>query len=124
VRKSSDKGTSQRKRKRVSKKLAASLESLVEALPDITAATAVIPKSSKGSESVTQTLKSKPGALKKREKVVKEEKERFGKNLATLTLAGPSTNASTKNGDGVQSSSTDERWAALRKHLHGTVRNT
>lgn len=55
-------------------------------------------------------MKSRPGAMKRKEKVVKSECERFGKNLAIMQtgLAGEG---------GTKPSS----WAALRGFIEGTM---
>jgi len=76
-----------------------------------------------------KSLKSKPGASKKKAKIVKEERERFGKNLAVLSQTGSVLVASSgPNIDSVNgrkaTTSTNETWAVLRRHLENTVGNT
>lgn len=65
-----------------------------------------------------KSLKSKPGAMKKRDKVVREEMERFERNLAGILALG--------GGEAVKGSAEVEtggegnvmgRWKALRAHL-------
>jgi hypothetical protein len=73
-----------------------------------------------------KSLKSKPGASKKKAKIIKEERERFGKNLAVLSQT--SSAPSDPNVDSVKGSiatpSTNGAWAVLRRHLENTVGNT
>ena len=63
-----------------------------------------------------KSLKSKPGAMKKREKVVRAERERFERNLAgMLTLNeehGTRVDAEVEVRGNVMG-----RWKALRAHL-------
>ncbi|MCJ1347781.1 hypothetical protein MMC31_006010 [Peltigera leucophlebia] len=75
---------SPQKRRRASKKLVTNLESLADALPDI-------PESRNGEMGLDDTtiirhksLKSKPGATKKKERLITMEKERFNKNMAQM----------------------------------------
>ena len=53
-----------------------------------------------------KSLKSRPGAMKKKEKLEKMEKERFNANLAQMA-----TSSSTSN----------DRWAALKNHVQNTM---
>ena len=63
-----------------------------------------------------KSLKSRPGAMKKREKVVKGERERFEKNLAGMLALGNAgeqqEGEDTQDGGAVM-----DRWKALRAHL-------
>jgi hypothetical protein len=68
-----------------------------------------------------QTFKSKPGVGKKKDRIVRQEKERFGRNMAALTQ----TSATTSNSqDATQDAQMNSRWAALRSHLANTMGNT
>lgn len=73
---------SKNKRRRPKNKLKTSLEGLAEALPEL--------RSGEGGEEVLsgkirhKSLKSKRGALKRKEKVVRGEMERFGASMALL----------------------------------------
>ena len=64
-----------------------------------------------------KSLKSKPGAMKKRDKVVRVEMERFERNLAGILALGSeeaikgSAEVDTKGGNVIG------RWKALRAHL-------
>lgn len=69
-------------------------------------------KTGQDAESGFKSLGSKPGIRKKRERVEREERERFGKNLAVLSMAKPDSAAA-----GGETSGTSNRWAALRAHL-------
>ncbi|KAL8641639.1 MAG: hypothetical protein Q9226_008607 [Calogaya cf. arnoldii] len=112
-----------KKRRRPSKKLVADLESLAAALPDAP------PRDDHVTETGIATmrhrsLKSKPGAMKKKEKIISMEKDRFNRNMAQMAAvqtpdstqmeASQSTAASTQ----VQSRS---KWAALRSHIQQTM---
>ncbi|EHY52215.1 uncharacterized protein HMPREF1120_00430 [Exophiala dermatitidis NIH/UT8656] len=81
-----------------------------------------------------KSMKSRPGAMKRKEKLDKGERDRFAKNLAQLVAAAPKpvttgeTNA--KRGDGDSDSdpkptatvaSTSDRWAALRGFISQTL---
>jgi len=66
-----------------------------------------------------RSLKIRPGALKRREKLEKMERDRFGKNMAQL-VAGRA-NMLTARAGGEQQSETSSRWAALRGFISGTL---
>jgi len=126
--------TSKPRRRRPNKKLITTLEALADALPssdDETSGTAAA--GSKAQDQINiikrKSLKSKPGAMKRREKLDKSERDRFAKNMAQLA---PS---STTNGTGSQNpvttgsnrpvsqtaNSTSQRWAALRGFISQTL---
>jgi hypothetical protein len=67
------------KRRRPSKKLVATMESLVDALPDVQE----LVDGNNGKVKM-KSLKSKPGVMKRKEKVERMERERFGKNFSML----------------------------------------
>ncbi|CBX97774.1 hypothetical protein IAQ61_001028 [Plenodomus lingam] len=100
------------KRRRPNKKLVADLESLADALPGLDGEGAN-GEIEVGQAKVTQrnpmrSMKSKPGALKRKEKLEKLEMDRFNKNLVQLATANP--------GAAVQ-----DRWAALKNHVQGNM---
>ncbi|CAM1511798.1 Fc.00g093110.m01.CDS01 [Cosmosporella sp. VM-42] len=131
------------KRRRPSKKLATNLDSLVAALPELE-------DGEGGSVELKgkirhKSLKSKKGALKRKERVVKGEMERFGVSMARLT-GTPAGTKTVKNPAGVQEDYDDEdemdaeedktvvkaapaqappatanRWAALRGYISATM---
>ncbi|OAA53946.1 hypothetical protein SPI_09153 [Niveomyces insectorum RCEF 264] len=81
-------GTAPQKRRRPSKKLVATLQSLADALPVVGI------ENANGNEDETvstsqrparHSLRSRPGALRRKEMVVRAEMARFGANLAQLT---------------------------------------
>jgi hypothetical protein len=119
IRKSSQKGTGL-KRRRPAKKLVATLESLADALPDMPDATlSTKDLDSNSTESRNRkSIRSKPGAAKKREKVVKEERAQFGRNVAVLVTAGIPNAGEEEQKDSLP---TINRWAALRAQLNQTV---
>lgn len=104
---------SSKKRRRPSKKLITTLESLAAALPEIAASGPSDNKAS-GAQSSLVSLKSKPGARKKKEQLEKEERLRFRKNMAVMT------NMVTAPG-GQGGATTDNRWTALRQHITNNV---
>lgn len=72
------------------------------------------------------SMKSKPGALKRREKLDKGERDRFARNMAQLAAPRPVARADQENA-GVEKSvktaipSANERWAALRGFISQTL---
>lgn len=129
------------KRRRPSKKLVTTLESLGDALDDIVAKDDEDGNQMMDTEQALQgkirhkSLKSRPGALKRKEKVVKGEMERFGRSLAQLASV-PATSTRTMTDGGkdqdmgveetqtvapVAPSATSNRWAALRGFISATM---
>ena len=85
-----------------------------------------------------KSLKSRPGAGKKKEKLVAAEMERFAKNMALMS-AGPTKTLTAKGGDNdVQTkpglkeaekvdgptNGTANRWAAIRGFISQTMERT
>ncbi|CAL8579896.1 hypothetical protein XPA_005626 [Xanthoria parietina] len=112
-----------KKRRRPSKKLVASLESLAAALPDAP------PRNDQVTETGIarikhRSLKSQPGAMKKKEKIIRMERDRFNRNMAQMAaVQSPAsgqmdTNQSTATGADGQSRS---KWAVLRSHIQQTM---
>jgi Ribosome biogenesis protein SLX9 len=108
----------------------ANLESLADALPD-TDDPSLSERGSRNSRGAAlreqanvsiiqrKSIKSRPGALKRREKVDQGERERFAKNLAEMS--GKNVNpgeSSIAPDDGQQ---THSRWAALRDFISQTM---
>lgn len=147
---STSSSTKQKKRRRPSKKLVTTLESLGDALEDIQAQMDEEDEwegVDSGDEARQQgkvrhkSLKTRPGALKRKEKIVRGEMERFGVSLAQLAgvAAAAGTGAGTgtggaekmdadmggKQGTGVetqtQGQGTSSRWAALRGFISATM---
>ncbi|ORY16632.1 ribosome biogenesis protein SLX9-domain-containing protein [Clohesyomyces aquaticus] len=102
-----------KRRRRPDKKLVANLESLAHALPDLG------DDGENGEVVIGQakiqrkSLKSRPGATKRKAKLEKAEKDRFNKNLAQL--------AGSTNGAGADATSIADRWAALKNHVQSTA---
>ncbi|KAK2769831.1 hypothetical protein FQN53_005854 [Emmonsiellopsis sp. PD_33] len=124
------------KRRRPSKKLVANLDSLVDALPD--AGDAGASNNQAGDAGVSsqvniikhKSLKHKPGAMKRKEKLDRLERERFAKNLAQMAGSSSSSGqgesqaqAQTQAQTQVQPSAepTANRWAALRSFITQTM---
>ena len=104
------------KPRRPSKKLVANLESLVDALPELSKEEAVI-----GSAGTRQkSLKSRPGAMKKKQRLEVLEKDRFAKNLAQMVHV-PSNGPGPQDTPNVSPAGTSGRWAALRGYIRQTM---
>lgn len=67
-----------------------------------------------------KTIKSKPGAQKRKEKVLREECVRFGKNLAIMNSAAVAVATEGKEGGVVQAPAVSS-WAALRGFIANTM---
>ncbi|KAI8933679.1 hypothetical protein NX059_009397 [Plenodomus lindquistii] len=104
--------TKTQKRRRPNKKLVANLESLADALPGLEGDGAngeiEIGQARITQKNPMKSMKSRPGALKRKEKLEKLEMDRFNKNLVQLATATP--------GAAVQ-----DRWAALKNHVQGNM---
>lgn len=71
-----------------------------------------------------KTIKSKAGAQKRKEKVLREECERFGKNLAVINSGILSAQGASAAGDRKPASALPtpvSSWAALRGFISGTM---
>lgn len=105
------------------------MESLADALPDLL-------EDGETEEGLQQlrdgkirhkSLKSRKGALKRKEKIVKGEVERFGVNMARLNAvpqaAAPATGSmDVESGDSAPASATtSSRFAALRGFISATM---
>ncbi len=115
--------TKTKKRRRPSKKLVANLESLVDALPEDGGRSEEL--ESDNVKMRHKSLKSRPGATKRKEKLEAMEKERFGKNMAQMVVrtATTSTTGAEGAGEGTaeKSGSSTTRWAALRAFIQQTM---
>ncbi|KAI0125439.1 ribosome biogenesis protein SLX9-domain-containing protein [Xylariales sp. AK1849] len=126
------------KRRRPSKKLVTDLDSLKKALPDLLAngETEEGLKQLREGKIRLKSLKSRKGALKKKEMVVKNEVERFRGSLARLNTVGAATNIHEATSMDVEvhdpqelesrekpqaPNTTASRWAALRGFISATM---
>ncbi|CEJ56688.1 hypothetical protein PMG11_02889 [Penicillium brasilianum] len=107
------------KKRRPSKKLVANLESLADALPD--AADNSHDAASQVNIIKQKTLRHKPGALKRREKLEKVERDRFAKNMAQMASMQPAPAAETASEAPPGAHSTANRWSALRNFISQTM---
>ena len=125
------------KRRRPGKKLNTNLDALADALPDLGPEEAVAQL--RDGKVRHRSLGSKRGALRRKEKVVKGEVERFGANLARLNALGAAasgggaepqamqTEAGSRNAPTQASqppaapNPTANRWAALRGFISATM---
>lgn len=116
------------KRRRPNKKLVTTLESLGDALDDVLEEGGIGEKVKEG-KIRHKSLKSRPGAQKRKEKLERMERERFGKNmLAQLTARVPEANVMPVDEPGAsevvgvpQLNPTASRWAALRGFISQTM---
>jgi hypothetical protein len=127
------------KRRRPGKKLLTDLDSLKKALPDLLAdgETEESLRQMREGKVRLKSLKSRKGALKKKEKVVKGEVERFRGSLARLNAVGVASQGAVGAME-VESRANDEdaghilqtqqpqnatasRWAALRGFISATL---
>ena len=106
------------KRRRASKKLVANLESLAAALPD--AADDSHDAVSQVNVIKQNTLRHKPGALKRREKLEKVERDRFAKNMAQMSTL-PSQTPPPAETTTTDANPTANRWSALRNFISQTM---
>ena len=109
------------KRRRPKNKLAASLDSLADALPDLD-------DNEGGKDALAgkighKSLRSKKGALKRKERIVKGEMDRFGVSMAKLseTAAAKDKDAAAKSKEEPAPQGTANRWAALRGYISATM---
>lgn len=65
-----------------------------------------------------KTLKSRPGAAKRKAKMEKGEMERFGRNLAQMV---PAATPAAGGGNGEKAGATSDRWKALRGFIGQTM---
>ncbi|KAK1776942.1 ribosome biogenesis protein SLX9-domain-containing protein [Copromyces sp. CBS 386.78] len=146
-------GSRKLKRRRPSKKLVTSLESLGDVLGEISDEMREDEASGKTMDKMQEamgrvrhkSLKTRPGALKRKEKVVKTEMDRFGRSLAQLatvkevpgqaavaapvmeveqqqqTTQGRATQTATTTQQQQQQPVTTNRWAALRGFISATM---
>ncbi|OJZ92455.1 hypothetical protein BO85DRAFT_434738 [Aspergillus piperis CBS 112811] len=115
IEKNSQKST---KRRRASKKLAA-LDSLADALPD---ADDDVADPSKQVNIIKQkTLQHRPGAMKRREKLERLERDRFAKNMAQMSSMQAPAPTTTDSNSNTDEGSVSNRWAALRNFISQTM---
>ncbi|KAI9756482.1 MAG: hypothetical protein M4579_003821 [Chaenotheca gracillima] len=123
---------SKRRRRKPSKALVTNLESLADALPD--AGDRNGSALEVGDARIKhRSLKSRPGATKRKEKLERLERDRFGKNMAQMLPSSipvpqiskaPSTQTSVTNevsNGGNQTSVGGNRWGALRQFISQTM---
>jgi hypothetical protein len=125
-----------KKKRRPSKKLVATLESLADALPELDADRDGDVAQLKEGKVRHRSLKTRPGALKRKERVIKGELARFGATMAQMAASAPrsssgSTTQKSGEGDNVQiqiegrqetaQKANSERWAKLRSFVASTM---
>ena len=94
------------------------MEGLADALPDFEEGE----EGELGQAKIKQTsMKSRPGATKRREKLEKMERERFGKNMAQLAAGTVNEPVANISEGAPEQSATSSRWAALRGFISQTM---
>lgn len=110
------------KRRRPSKKLVTTLASLGDVLGELESE--IKQGGGEKGEEGKKSLKSRPGAIKKREKVEKAERERFGGNMALMVEStrneGPQAQVEGEVAGEVRST-TSRRWAAMQEFIKQTM---
>ncbi|KAJ5761029.1 hypothetical protein N7520_008185 [Penicillium odoratum] len=109
--------TTTTKKRRASKKLVANLESLADALPE--AAEESHDAASQVNVIKQNTLRHKPGAVKRREKIEKVERDRFAKNMAQMS--GLQATVPSAGEETTTANPTANRWSALRSFISQTM---
>lgn len=116
-----------RKRRRPSKKLVGNLESLVEALPEVSPEdqdTVMVG----GVKLNYKSPRSKPGMMKRKQKIESMEREIFNRNAAQMTVLAKhddihngATNRMDVVPDGKASSASVQRFAVLRTAIQASM---
>ncbi|KAL8868051.1 MAG: hypothetical protein Q9174_005251, partial [Haloplaca sp. 1 TL-2023] len=110
------------KRRRPSKKLVANLESLVEALPEIPAREEAEEAETLAAKIKHRSLKSKPGAMKRKENIIRLEKDRFNQNMAQLaSMQHPNHHPGHTSSTGGAEQRSSTSWATLRNFIQQSV---
>ena len=124
-----------KKRRRPSKKLVTDLVALEDALPESLKGVAGTRNVNGEFRNKHTSLKSRPGAMKRKEKLMIAERERFAKNLA-LMASGPdevakgeregsmklSVDQESENTTWAKATSRNRiRWTAVRNHISQTM---
>lgn len=110
-----------------SKKLSTTLDSLADALPELAEGEGDV-EALKG-KIRHKSLKSKKGALKRKEQVVKGEMERFGVSMAQLSgtkeaaaaVPAATTTTTGETATAAAPGGASNRWAALRGYISSTM---
>ncbi|KAL8640443.1 MAG: hypothetical protein Q9228_002633 [Teloschistes exilis] len=116
-----------KKRRRPSKKLVVSLESLADALPEAPSREEAAATEASAEKIRHRSLKSQPGAMKKKEKIIRLEKDRFNQNMAQLTAMTAIYPSAVEEDDASHAMTADNggqiahRWAALKTFIQQNV---
>ena len=123
--------TGKPKRRRPSKKLVTTLDSLADALPDEGEDEASTAAGDTPEQQVNiikrQSTKSRPGALKRRQKLDNEERARFAKNMAQMASTKPladgngNSQVNVMGSDSKIAATSTQKWAALRGFISQTL---
>lgn len=99
------------------------MDSLVDALPENDAVNIVSASSKSGTAGAGagtgKTIKSRPGAQKRKEKMIRNEGVRFGMNMAILETMGAGEGE--KKDEGAEKPVVKSRWEMLRGFIGQTL---
>ena len=111
------------KKRRRSKSLGVSLSSLVDALPETDEKDETNTPAGTVAKIKHRSLKSRPGAMKRKESLIQSELERFNRNL--VQMINLSQDRGSEIDGGAESNSaqdgTRKRWEAIRGFLQQTM---
>lgn len=112
---------SSKKRRRPSKKLISNLESLANALPEISNTRNGQTESS-DPKIKHNSMKSRPGAMKKKESIIVRERERFNRNMAQMMTVPELDDVTSTNPEiPIVELGTKNKWAAIREFIKQTM---
>ncbi len=117
------------KRRRPTKKLLTTLDGLADALPDDDGEDGDVLAGDRPEQQVNiikrKSEKSRPGALKRKQKLDNEERARFARNMAQMAAATPlaetNSNSNAKSPDSNTAATSTQKWAALRGFISQTL---
>lgn len=110
-----------RRRRRPAKRLVTTLDSLLEALPDETVDRNAGTQLQEQVHIIQrQSVTSRSGALKRREKLDKSERDRFANNMAQMAISRSSGDRQDETGS-CDKPTTSARWTALRGFISQTL---
>ncbi|KAF1812358.1 hypothetical protein P152DRAFT_33493 [Eremomyces bilateralis CBS 781.70] len=112
-------GVKKAKRRRPNKKLVTNLDTLIDALPEIGQEAGENAKpETEAAKRQRKAYGSRPGALKRRDKVEKEEREFVGKALAALSAGDPQASDNHTGPEGAET-----KWERIRKAIGMNMSN-
>ena len=123
--------TKKPKRRRANKKLVTTLDALADALPDDDddGNGGDAPAGERPDQRVNiikrKSMKSRPGALKRKQRLDNEERARFARNMAQMAAATPlaetNGNSMATSSDAKIAATSTQKWTALRGFISQTL---